>query len=92
VCLQLVPNPSSDRVAQAALGELPSPRKSEVPTHRAAPTPSPVVRSHHPKEVPPYVQITAQVSPLAPATPACPLVSRRGRPTIPPKGLMDYVP
>ena len=77
--------------AQATPDKLHSPQRSEVPTPRAVRTPSPVVRPSYHKEVSPDAPMPAKVSPLAPATPARPLVSRRGRPIIPPRGLMDYV-
>ena len=87
-----VPHPSLDGVSQATLDKLPSPQKSEVPTPREVRTPSPVVRSPYHKEVSPDMQMPAKVSPLAPANPARPLVLRRGRPIVLPRGLMDYVP
>jgi hypothetical protein len=91
VSLQPVPvpvsHPSLDGGAQATQGELPSPQKSETPTPRAVRTPSPVVRSPYHKEVSPDTNMPAKVSPLAPATPGRPVVSRRGRPIIPPRGL-----
>ena len=94
--LQPVPVPVPQQLAigdaQVTPDKLPSPQRSEVPTSRAVRNPSPVVRSPYPKEVFPDVQMPAKVSRLTPATPVRPLVSRRGRPIIPPRGLMDYVP
>ena len=86
-----VPRQLAHRNAQANLVELPSLQGSDTPTPRAVRTPSPVVRSPYPRKILSDVQMPGKVSPLTLATPVRPLVSRRGRPIIPPRGLMDYV-
>jgi len=94
--LQPVPVPVPQQLAhgdaQVTPDKLPSPQRSEVPTPRAVQTPSPVVRSPSHKEVSSDARMPAKVSSLAPVTPVRPLVSRRGRPIIPSRGLIDYVP
>jgi hypothetical protein len=93
--LQPVPVPVPQQLAhgdaQATPDKLPSPQRSEVPIPRAVRTPLPVVRSPPQKEFSPEAPMPAKVSPLTPATPVRPLVSRRVHPIIPPKGLMDYI-
>ena len=94
--LQPVPVPVHQQLAhgdaQATPDKLPSTQRSEVLPPRAVRTPSLVVRSPSHKEFSPDAPMPAKVSPLAPVTPVRPLVSRQGRPKIPQRGLMDYVP
>jgi len=94
--LQPVPVPVPQQMAHGDAQAIPdkwsSPQKSEVPIPRVVQTPLLAASSPRPKENPPDAQMLAKAAPLAPPTPAHPLVSRHGRPIIPPRGLMDYVP